>query len=357
MRLALALALVLAAGAALADAPEVSPRPLPNPALAAGAAKVTVTMSMADHPRAATRPPARPEVAETDVATAVAAKPVTLKSALGSLFPLDAVPRPPKKPKINVTGEEIEDVSYRTQPGPEIIVGRKGSVCGDPAIRGMSVAPIAGRLNGCGLSDGVKVTSVDGVPLSVPATIDCTTALALRSWVTDGLKPVVGKRGGGVARIEVAGQLCLPPAQQPVGPADQRTRARQGGRHHRDHPEGRRGDHGAARLGPRQAGRDSCRHPTGWPATASGPCSDLLRTVFTATISISTRRRTGARAGTAGSGPWRSLRGRGRVRVETARGSSCRTGRQVAVPAPSGRRKARHIGSDPRPMSGRLPVR
>ena len=217
MRLALALALVMTAGLARADAPEVSPRPLPNPALAAGAAKVTVTMSMADHPRAATRPPARPEVAETDVATAVAAKPVTLKSALGSLFPLDAVPRPPKKPKINVTGEEIEDVSYRTQPGPEIIVGRKGSVCGDPAIRGMSVAPIAGRLNGCGLSDGVKVTSVDGVPLSVPATIDCTTALALRSWVTDGLKPVVGKRGGGVARIEVAGSYACRPRNNQSG--------------------------------------------------------------------------------------------------------------------------------------------
>ncbi len=229
----LALAVLLAATAVVADAPASSPRPKASPV-------PVVTMSMAGQPRAATRPLARPAGVATDpegpvaangpgmpqprsrpenVTAAPAVEPDVQATALGSLFPLVAVPRPPERPKRKMAPEDatIEDAAFQTQPSPAIITGRKGALCGDPALHGTAVPPIAGRLNGCGLTDGVKVTSVDGIPLSQPATVDCTTALALRSWVTDGLKPVIGTRGGGVARIEVAGSYACRPRNNQRG--------------------------------------------------------------------------------------------------------------------------------------------
>lgn len=78
----------------------------------------------------------------------------------------------------------------------------KGSVCGDPAIRGEKIAPIPGKINGCGVADPVRVTEVDGVRLSVAATVDCDTARALRKWVSTGLKPAFGAQG--VSELRVA---------------------------------------------------------------------------------------------------------------------------------------------------------
>lgn len=70
-----------------------------------------------------------------------------------------------------------------------------GSVCGDPAIRGTAIADIKGAQKGCGVDNPVRVTSVDGVTLSTPATLDCTTARALREWVTAAVKPAFGANG------------------------------------------------------------------------------------------------------------------------------------------------------------------
>ncbi|MEM1386507.1 MAG: extensin family protein [Pseudomonadota bacterium] len=90
-------------------------------------------------------------------------------------------------------------------PDKPVVFPKEGSVCGDPAIRGQRVPPIPAKLAGCGLAEPVKITSVDGVALSTPATVSCGTAHALRSWVTNGVKPVVGKAGGGVSTLRVAG--------------------------------------------------------------------------------------------------------------------------------------------------------
>ncbi len=81
---------------------------------------------------------------------------------------------------------------------------REGSVCGDPAIRGQALPPIPAKLRGCGQANPVRITAVDGVALSTPATINCDTATALRSWVTNVVKPTVGGHGGGVAGLRVA---------------------------------------------------------------------------------------------------------------------------------------------------------
>lgn len=84
------------------------------------------------------------------------------------------------------------------------LVSRGGRLCGVPGIEGERIAPIPARIAGCGLPQGVLVRSVDGVRLSRPARIDCPTARSLHAWVVQAVKPIVGRRGGGVEELRVA---------------------------------------------------------------------------------------------------------------------------------------------------------
>lgn len=152
-----ALAAVLGSGA-WALAPDASPRPAPRP-----------------------EAPAIAELPETAVRAAIP--------------PL----RPLPKPRASVL--KVAAAAVAAKPGKP---GRKGSVCGVPGIKGVPIAPIPAKVRGCGLSEGVKVTSVSGVALSQPAIIDCTTAKSLHNWVENGIRPAVGKIGGGLAGLEVA---------------------------------------------------------------------------------------------------------------------------------------------------------
>ncbi len=54
---------------------------------------------------------------------------------------------------------------------PEQLGPKRGSVCGDRAIRGQAIAPVRGRISACGIAHPVKVTAVDGVALSTPAVL------------------------------------------------------------------------------------------------------------------------------------------------------------------------------------------
>lgn len=84
-------------------------------------------------------------------------------------------------------------------------------ICGSRSILGETAETIPGRVRGCGLKDGVRVFSVAGVRLSSPATVDCATAQALDSWVTDSVKPAFRKQGGGVSELWVmASYTCRP---------------------------------------------------------------------------------------------------------------------------------------------------
>ncbi|MBV7410458.1 extensin family protein [Maritimibacter sp. DP1N21-5] len=86
-----------------------------------------------------------------------------------------------------------------------------GSVCGRPEIKGVAIQPIPGKVAGCGLSEGVKVTSVSGIPLSTPITVDCQTAVTFNAWVAQALIPIVGRTGGGVREINImASYACRP---------------------------------------------------------------------------------------------------------------------------------------------------
>lgn len=111
----------------------------------------------------------------------------------------------------------------------------RGQVCGDPAIQGEVVASIRGS-GGCGVEEPVLVRSVDGVRLSTPAMMDCTTAEALLDWTRSGVRPAVGTQGGGLVELEVmGGYTCRP-------------RNNQAGARLSEHGKGRAIDIGAAVL-------------------------------------------------------------------------------------------------------------
>ncbi|MFN3937404.1 MAG: extensin family protein, partial [Gemmobacter sp.] len=92
----------------------------------------------------------------------------------------------------------------RPAPGGDPMRGTRGALCGNPALLGETLPRIVGQIRGCGIERPVRVNVVDGVRLSTPATMDCDTANALAAWVRDGVKPAVGRAGGGVAQLHVA---------------------------------------------------------------------------------------------------------------------------------------------------------
>lgn len=216
-RCLLALLMIGQAGGAWAEVPATVPRPAPRPVLAEPAV-VPLPLPVASD--AAPRRP-KPRPGTTAVAVAAPAGPVLpglrprprpvaalrtevvqVSSATIAFAPATARPAP--RPENLQRRSTVAAAGFRTQPVPEALTGRKGSVCGNPAIRGTTIPPIKAQVQGCGLKDGVLVTSVSGLRLSTPATIDCNTAQALNAWVERGVKPAVGRLGGGAVQLQVA---------------------------------------------------------------------------------------------------------------------------------------------------------
>ncbi len=133
-------------------------------------------------------------VAPPPETSAPAPEPVVVASAGAVVRPAP----PPKRPKGGFLA-----ALFRAPDKPSKYPAA-GSVCGDPAIRGQALPPIPAKLRGCGQPNPVRITSVDGVALTTPATVSCETASALRRWVSGVVKPVVGRHGGGVAGLKVA---------------------------------------------------------------------------------------------------------------------------------------------------------
>lgn len=241
----------------LASGPAAAPDPIPDPARSLGATRsvtfsasgavapvfVSAALALPRPPRrpggqeapataakavfvpaplATPRPPARPALTPTPAARVVAprapAAAVQQAAAFASLRP---APRPrglaaraareaeraaARQAARQAAPEQVipTAVAPRVDPGKALVVpkSQKGALCGDPAIQGSMLAPITSKVQGCGIANPVRVTHVDGVRLSAPATLDCDTARALRQWVTTGLKPAAGKAG--VAEIRVA---------------------------------------------------------------------------------------------------------------------------------------------------------
>jgi hypothetical protein len=119
-------------------------------------------------------------------------------------------PRPEARPSNLPRGQTVRVAGVRSQPLPGL-TSREGAICGARDIEGVRLAPVTARVQGCGVDEPVRVTAVAGVALSQAATMDCPTALALRDWVTEAVVPTIGNRGGGVARLNVAGHyVCRP---------------------------------------------------------------------------------------------------------------------------------------------------
>ncbi|MEL7298746.1 MAG: extensin family protein [Pseudomonadota bacterium] len=185
----LALALVFLAGAAGADAPESSLRPEPRPAQQADALPPNIVEPQSSLAR-------RPVIRPADRTVAQAAP-----EGAGPL----ASPRPrPRAPSVERSAARIETARAR------------GQVCGDPALQGERIAPIVGRIAGCGVAEPIRLRSVAGLSLSAAARMDCRTAQALKTWVEEGVKPAVGTRGGGAVSLRVAaGYNCRTRNNQP----------------------------------------------------------------------------------------------------------------------------------------------
>jgi hypothetical protein len=202
-----------AASVALAEAPTKSPRPMPRPVMVALATAETVGIVSPDPESVSLgmtlRPKMRPstlvlgvEPAMPSVAMAAAVAPPEKKGLFGLL-------RPSKRPDRLVDKQLVAATVAPVTPGKQGVVSQKGAVCGDPSIRGETMAPITSRVQGCGLANPVRVTSVAGVRLSQAATLDCDTARALKTWVERGVEPVYGK--GKVVQLQVAGHyVCRP---------------------------------------------------------------------------------------------------------------------------------------------------
>ena len=203
-RAALLVALCLGPAPAAAQGLETSLRPLARPVASLATSGAVAPSAVTD--AASVRPrlrPVRTAAAEPDYLTAVAF----------------AVPRPPPRPRGLATGNDeraiVTAAAVLVPPSKTMTRSKKGSVCGDPSIRGEVLAPITARIKGCGVAEPVRVTSVAGVRLSEAAIMDCPTASALKAWVNKGLKPAFPKTD--VVELRVAAHYSCRPRNNQTG--------------------------------------------------------------------------------------------------------------------------------------------
>ncbi|MEZ5755781.1 MAG: extensin family protein [Paracoccaceae bacterium] len=216
---ALCLWSVLMAGGAVAQDIATSPRPLPRPVLA---------VPPAIAPAPGLRPQARPGSIERQEAPAPGMT-EALPPAPGMLAAAVPMPRPKPRPEGLMQGARSGTDMASASPPPAVERERRGGlfgglfgggrkreeraapadgfVCGDRAIRGEELARITSRVQGCGVEAPVRVTQVDGIRLTTPATIDCPTAIALKDWINAGVRPAFGRNEVVELRI-AASYIC-----------------------------------------------------------------------------------------------------------------------------------------------------
>ena len=131
----------------------------------------------------------------------------------------------------------FQNAAYRGGPSRAVTSPRaSGRLCGIRGLEGEVIPPITAAVAGCGVAAPVRVTHVDGVKLSQAAIMDCDTASALHHWVRKGVKPAVGRTGGGVTGLRVAAHYVC------------RTRNHRAGARISEHGRGRAIDISAIQL-------------------------------------------------------------------------------------------------------------
>lgn len=114
-------------------------------------------------------------------------------------------------------------------------VSTRGSVCGQPLIRGEVIGPVRDGA-ACGVGSAVRVHEIGGVRLSQPSVMECNTARVLNVWVHEDMDRIVGTMGGGVEELQVAAHYAC------------RTRNSQPGARISEHAKGRAIDIAAFKL-------------------------------------------------------------------------------------------------------------
>ncbi|MEP3297531.1 MAG: extensin family protein [Pseudoruegeria sp.] len=188
----------------------------------------------AEAPNRSMRPMARPlaEAVETAVVLAAIAPVAPVAPDIAFAAPevyYSARIRPTPRPDFVQTTRSLVAVSYFSQStlrpvarpkdlatlhqamskkNADVPKGNYGAICGSKDILGQRIDPIPGKIKGCGIADPVRVYYVQGVKLSVPARMDCTTAKALNTWVAKSATPSF-KKLGGLSELRVAaGYTC-----------------------------------------------------------------------------------------------------------------------------------------------------
>lgn len=206
----------------LTQAVETSLRPVLRPA------ELKTYKSSAHAPRTSLRPKFRQNkgqtattlavqkvVVEETIANDITTRKVTKTSPIGqsassgtrlvivaSQYAVSKSLRPKKRPrKLRVA---VLDQTKKKKPAKAVRYKKKGSVCGINGLRGYSVKRISGK-GGCGVKNPVKLTEVDGVKMTREVSIGCDTARAFYTWIQKGAKPAVGRKGGGLAKVQVIG--------------------------------------------------------------------------------------------------------------------------------------------------------
>ncbi|SIS52646.1 Uncharacterized conserved protein [Roseivivax lentus] len=229
-------------------APDASLRPVAR--AAAEASLPAPPLATPGTSRPETRPEARPAVG-TDAAEAIIAS--ELRDRFARLEPI-----PRAEPLAEFPGYEGRNIrafaqasrlavattlrpAQRTQSLVQKAMARqrerdRGALCGDPDIQGEYVGYVPGRIRGCGIEDAVEVRAIDGVRLSQPALLHCSTARATKAWLNRAARPAVGNVGGGISGLRVAAHYAC------------RTRNNQPGAKISEHGKGRAIDISAIQL-------------------------------------------------------------------------------------------------------------
>ncbi|NBE06770.1 extensin-like domain-containing protein [Paragemmobacter ruber] len=234
----------LMAGGAAAQEIATSPRPLARPAAAPqasppqaastespaapGVIRLAVAPATADTPRPRARPGVGPDAGQGAVAQALPApdavavmtvprprpRPEGLRVAVPQEAPVTtAAANPPPAAQRERRGGLFGGLFQRREQADRSTPA-DGYVCGDPAIRGEELAQITSRVQGCGVEAPVRVTQVDGIRLTTPATIDCATATALKTWINEGMRPAFRRQEVVELRI-AASYICRPRNNRP----------------------------------------------------------------------------------------------------------------------------------------------
>jgi len=216
LRRALAVLLCgVCAGAVLAAPLTTSPRPLMKPELASQATPAEAI------PEVAAETPPDPQA---EARAALLAQQIESASALAIALSQRPLARPEGLKTVLATPEPPAEVPPAASIPKPI---ERGQLCGIAGLEGRQIADVPAKSRGCGLEEGVQVTAVSGIPLSTPATIDCVTAQALKTWVDTGIVPIIGTTGGGVKRLEIAASyVCRPRNNQKGAKVSEHGRGR-----------------------------------------------------------------------------------------------------------------------------------